>query len=316
MGFSEITNFLEANAIIQIIAGLLSFICFSRIYFLFTRGTGKVIYLLSALFLSGILIILSNWAIFIFTILLGLLIVAELITRKSQISFDKVQATFEGGGIRRGLTPSEVAILFGKPFPQIVAINIIYLLEKNIIRLDSASYQILFVAEQLQTHTRSLSHKDRSEIRRNETQKLGIILHSYEEFFLELIEQGAGKPIKDYDFGILIKPWIESFSNRIGGYDIKQTREYYHQVIQKQKNISWALMRERRQEAIGRFDLYPDWLSGYEGIFWDWFEILEKDLNASIAGQDLTINLNLDPNKLASSLLDDIAEITYSVLRK
>ena len=91
--------------------------------------------------------------------------------------------------------------------------------------------------------------------RRKAAQKLDIVLHPYEELFIELIEQSVGKPISKLDFGILVKPLIEEISYRIGGYNLEQSREYYRQVIEREKGVSWICLREESAEFLREFDV-------------------------------------------------------------
>ena len=124
---------------------------------------------------------------------------------------------------------------------------------------------------------------------------------------------GAGKYISELDFKILKKPFIEEVASRVGGYDLQQTREYYHKVSRKKNNLAWMLLREDISGLQRKINFNPDWLLGYEGNFIEWFAELTVNLETSLSGEDLLFNLYTDQNQIASTFLDDITKTTYSL---
>ncbi|MEK6223016.1 MAG: hypothetical protein N2D54_12295, partial [Chloroflexota bacterium] len=201
-------------------------------------------------------------------------------TKKKPI-YTPARAIFEGGGIKRGLTSPEAAVLLGKPFEKILTLLILNMLEKKFIEFESGHRLKIVVAPEYETRDKSLNSEKRGDLRRFAAQNNGKVLHPYEAIFLELFEQVGEKPLGEINFELTVDPFINHVAGRIGGFDLKETRGYYELIIRRapkearidgvfvddfQKvydhNFLWLLLNENRDALfIGDGINYsPSWL--------------------------------------------------------
>jgi len=125
-----------SNSFLQIISGALIIIAFRYLFF---RVFSRKAYLLFILF--TVLLVIG----FVYFPQIQLLVFLSFVV---YLIFDKMQnkptytppeAVFEGGGIKRGLTAPEAAVLLGKPFDKILALVLLGMSEKGFIQIRRGS---------------------------------------------------------------------------------------------------------------------------------------------------------------------------------
>jgi hypothetical protein len=327
-------SLLDNQIAFQLIVGLILWLLPTYLYIRFTHGVGKSLFIfISIIFwivfmLNPIIpIFISIFAIIAFTITRGFQ------STKKQ-SYQKAIAKFEGGGIRRGLTPPEAVAIMGKPYSRIIVLIIMSLLEKGFVALAENQPLKLHVSKLMRTRALSLNAKKRSELRRKAAQELKQVLYPFEEPFLELIEQESGKGIGEIDFGVTIKPFIHLVSERVGGYDLDQTRAYYQQLVRKvtlggdiessqDKGIifdfEWKFVDENIKDSE-KNKYRPKWFLNFKDLskmkqesmkLYEWVQNLEDAIESGLSQDDFEIKVSGELESISSEIITDIVKATY-----
>ncbi|MEX2143504.1 MAG: hypothetical protein WD740_02830 [Anaerolineales bacterium] len=139
----------------------------------------------------------------------------------------------EGGGIKRGLTPPEGAVLLGRPLNLTLTLVIFEMLRKGFLRQETATPLHVTVAEGFRTQGSGLSAQARGDLRRQAAQTIHAALHLYEEPFLEIIEASPSVPVHKLDLGVAVRPLVRYVAGRVAGYSLEETRAYYHLIIER-----------------------------------------------------------------------------------
>ncbi len=169
-------------------------------------------------------------------------------------------AQMEGGGIKRGLTAAEAAIILELPLNRVLLLVIFGMLKKGILTQTGTEPLQVALAEPYRTDDPT----QRTQHRRRVAANQGVILHDYEQGFLDVIEQehatAPSTPVSKLDFGTAMKQLIEHTVQRISGFDLSDTQDYYRSIIQRalteassigdieqreqftDRNLEWLLM--------------------------------------------------------------------------
>lgn len=255
---------------------------------------------------------------------------------RARAVYAPVQARFEGGGIKRGLTAPEVAVLLGRPMNLILGVALAEMLQKGLLVQEQAAPLLVRPAEELLTRKQSLNIERRAELRRAGAQKVGATLHPFEEPLLELIEQQSDVPIRELDFGLVAGPLVGHVARRVAGYDLAETRTYYELILRRapteartegilqtdrqkvfDRNFGWILLGADFASVFDQADYSyrPKWLYGGglpEGeTFANWFGGVVAELQGGVAADDLRLKLGQAVDAVAASLMADIAQATY-----
>lgn len=167
--------------------------------------------------------------------------------RNAKPAYVPARARIEGGGIKRGLTPPEGAILLGRPLNVALTLVLFELLRKGFVKQITAWPLAVEVAEGFRTHGSGRSAQARGEQRRKAAQTLHKALHPYEEAILELLEEQPGIPVANIDYSIAIQPLVRYVAGRVGGYDLEETRAYYRLIVERAP-------REARSDGVLTFE--------------------------------------------------------------
>jgi hypothetical protein len=240
-----------------------AFLCLA-LAFLFIRFSGGTGWIL-LLFLTGWMV----WVIYhrpdihllLWPIMLALIGLNEWYRTRRKRKYLPAMATVEGGGIKRGLTAPQAAVLLELPLKRVLALIIFGLLKKGVLRQTAADPLTVEVVEEYRVTRKA---------RRKVASGKGIALYSYEHPVVDLLLVGS-KPVKEHDFSSAIGRLIESTAARMKGFDLKATRKYYRSIVAR----AW-----KQAEAIGdveqrteRVDRNFEWLlldDGWDGRFSSW----------------------------------------------
>lgn len=308
---------------------LLLIIIFIISYLKLFGGFGKILlFLMNFIFIALVIIDtnIGNITLIISLISLGLIYSYRFIS--NTLPYDPVVVHMEGGGIKRGLTEAEAAVILGTPIDLIISVVIIKLLDKGFIKFGE-NYAVE-VAGKFRTRKQTMDIKGREKIRRLEAQKIGKVMYPYENLFLELFEQNEGKTIGEIDFEILLLPFINQVAERQGGFDLESTRRYYKEIIERAhiegriegilerriekvfgKNYVWIILNQNYLQLIKDAQFKPSWFP-QEKSFLKWLDILRKEIHngISINGFDIKFD-DLDQNLDAKKLMMDISRATF-----
>ena len=193
-------------------------------------------------------------------------------------------AQVEGGGIKRGLTAPEAAVLLELPIAKVLALVIFGMLKKGILRQTNADPLSVAVndAFQLKTQLDQIppTKEQHTQLYRDAAQKNGIVVHSYEESFLFLLEKNPGKAVKDIDFGVPMRQLIAGAAARMAGFNLRETQDYYRSIIKRaadqaaaigdipqrqdtvDRNFEWILLDDHYPTVFNGWPYQPMWMRG------------------------------------------------------
>lgn len=317
---------------LKLIGGLVFLTLFGWRFFKISKGTGLILYVGISMFIGvGLMVWFPVFSAIATVLVLGL-IGYESIRGKSKQTYVGAQAVFEGGGIKRGLTPPEAALLLGKPVQESVALMLVSLLKKGFAEINVSDSIRISVVETFLTRDITLNPEKRSVIRKQKAQALNQVVYPYEEPLLELLEQETGKSISEIDFSILVKPFVEDLAFRVGGFDFEQTRKYYELIVRRapkearmegklitdykkvyEKNVGWILLADDYGAIFGETNrvYQPPWLPKQVGVISDWYPKLLGELGDSNYIDSIGLKLGKEIDPEVAKLLSSAAQITY-----
>ena len=235
--------------------------CLAFMFYRFSNGTGCVVFL----FLAGMLFLFNSvapWFHFLsWPSLLGLTWLNERNIRSRRDNYLPAMATVEGGGIKRGLTAPQAAVLLELPLGKIVSLVLVGLLKKKIARLVTADPVQVDIAKEYITTRKK---------RRDVAAKRGVVIHDYEQAFIDRL-QTETVPVKKLDLNEALGGLIESVGKRMKGFDLSDTKAYYERIVARafaeakslgdvgertrsvDRNIEWMMMDS------DWIDIFGDW---------------------------------------------------------
>ncbi len=142
-------------------------------------------------------------------VLLILGFVVESARRKRKSKYLPAIAAVEGGGIKRGLTAPEAAVLLELPVNKVVTLILFGMLKKGSI-------------QQASTNPPRITQVNKPPAE--------LILQPYEREALKVLN---GRPMNQIDFAPVIKNLIDSVSVKMKGFDLSDTQDYYKQIISR-----------------------------------------------------------------------------------
>jgi hypothetical protein len=336
---SQGLEWLSMNPLARVILGLIFILVFGGVYFRFTSGSGRIIFLAICAIAISLFIVSPLLNI----IALFLILVGALFTRSiripGEVGYTPAIVRMEGGGIKRGLSPAEGAVLLGIPFHISLTVAILGMLQKGMLKqLDDIPLKVE-LAEELRTRKNAVSIEARRDARRMAAQELKIAIQPYEDLLIEFFEDQSEGSILDFNFGIVLRPFVRSVVTRLGGYSLEETRQYYRLIIQRaplearsdgelthdkervfDRNFGWILLHEDMQQIFDdeHFSYLPGWLreSGDRALaggatFAEWVGRLIQSMKASIPPGSFDFERALETNTVTGKLLDDIVKATY-----
>jgi hypothetical protein len=147
----------------------------------------------------------------IWPVLIVLAVIVETARKKRKSKYLPAIASVEGGGIKRGLTAPEAAVLLELPIHQVITLILFGMMKKGVIQQ--------FSKEPVKFKVVDPPPKD-------------AILQAYENDFLALMKKhGDATSIKEIDFSKPMEALVKTVAARMVGFDLDETREYYKQII-------------------------------------------------------------------------------------
>jgi hypothetical protein len=191
-------------------------------------------------------------------------------------------AEVEGGGIKRGLTAPEAAVILEQPLNKILLLVIFGMLEKGLIRVTEEDPLTVEVVEDFQViHQPHLEgHEDAQRAhRRKAAMEKGTVIHAYEQPFLDAIEADPDEPVKELDVVAPMEALVDTAAAKMQGFDLSDTREYYQRIVDRaaeqaeslgdiekreqylDKYLPWVMMNRDYRPAtrVGGYHYWPVW---------------------------------------------------------
>lgn len=258
--------------LLRILVGAVFLVLFAYGYFRLTRGVGRWVFLGITLALVAIFTLFPAAQLLSFPLVIFFLLFVERRRGEGLVPFQSAVLWVEGGGIKRGLTPPEAAVLLAEPPAVVLATVLVGLLQKGFLTSHPATLRFTVAAA-----FRARDEPDprrRATLRRRAAQKAGAVLHPYEEPFLEAFEARPGRSLADLGFSIPLKVLTKYTEDRARGHDLSQTQDYYRSLVRRawrdcqgapspppvsliDHHLPWLALDAR---APARFrDLWPDY---------------------------------------------------------
>ncbi len=224
-------EWLEDNEDARVFLGVLTILLLAIAYFRFTGGTGLV--LLVLLGLGAVVLLISNpiYQLILLPLSVVSIGVVEWILSRRKPRYFPAVVQVEGGGIKRGLTAPEAAVVLELPLNKILMLIVFGLLEKGIFKQtaeDPLEVEITPEYQNIET-----DREERQAQRLRVAQNMGIVIRMYEHKFIDLMERKAGTPVHEIDFSRPMKALIKHTASTMKGFDRSDTRDYNRTIIKK-----------------------------------------------------------------------------------
>ena len=266
----------------RITCGVIFLVLFAIVFFRFSGGTGfSVFFILSGLACIGFYFS-PGWHLISLPAVVVLIGLNEWLLGKRKMHYMPPIAQVEGGGIKRGLTAPEAAVLLELPVAKVLALVIFGMLKKGVLRQLSADPLAVSVDDEFQLKSDSLlsDEQQRTQFYRDVGQKKGVVVHAYEQPFLFLLQKNPGKAVKDIDFGVPMRQLIAVAAGRMAGFNLRDTQDYYRSIIKRaaeqaaaigdipqrqatvDRNFEWILMDDHYPTVFYGWPYQPMWMRG------------------------------------------------------
>ncbi|MDF1513349.1 MAG: hypothetical protein P1S60_06025 [Anaerolineae bacterium] len=255
-------KWLVDNPNVRVLLGIGLVVLFTFTFFRFTGGTGCTVFGIFTAIIILIFVYSPLSVLLAIPIFIGLAIYNETtLKNKRKKDYLPAVANVEGGGIKRGLTAPEAAVLIEMPLNKVLTLVIFGLLEKQLVKHVKDDPLVVEVAEAFQTWHNPGNRKSiklRRDIRRKQAQSAGTVIHAYEHYFLDELERKAGKAVQTINFSKPMERLITLTSRKMKGFDLSDTQDYYRRIIDKAMEQASSLGEiEQRQQYL---DKYLPWI--------------------------------------------------------
>jgi len=249
-------KWLEDNPEIHLILGTLTVLLLAVAFFRFSGGTGLVIFVMIAGVAIFLLITYPGSLFLALPFSMAMIGVSQWgLSRRKQRYLPAI-AQVEGGGIKRGLTAPEAAIILELPINKVLTLILFGLLEKGIIQLVDDDPLKVRVALEYQ------SDEPKSKARRNQrlevAQRLGSVIRTYEHAFIDLLENKENRPVHKINFSDPMLALIKHTAGRLKGFDLSDTQDYYRRIIARAMEQAKELGEIQMKEQY--IDRHLQWL--------------------------------------------------------
>ena len=251
----------------RIFAAILAFVLAAVAYFRFSGGTGFSLFI-------AILIGCGIWFyhkpaahLLSLPVLATLVGCNEYFLQKRKSKYLPPIAEVEGGGIKRGLTAPEAAVLLELPIQRVLGLVIFGMLKKGILRQVDNDPLIVELHEDFVPGAEDADQKDRAKHYRKAARKLGTVVRSYETGFLFLLEKNADKPVAKVNFTVPIKVLVTNTVAKMKNFDLSDTQDYYRAIVRR------AVNQAKNVGDIKQMDKHFEWImmdDDYTSVFDTW----------------------------------------------
>jgi hypothetical protein len=231
------------------------FILLGIAYFRFTGGTGISVYVVLCA-AAGVLFAVSPvWHLVSMPLVVMLIAINEWCLERRKTRYMPPIAQVEGGGIKRGLTAPEAAVLLELPLAKVLSLVVFGLLKKGVLRQVAADPLHVAVNDTfcIKGDPAMVTEKQREEFYRDAAFAQGTVIHKYEHPFLFLIQTNPAKPLKDINFALPVKQLIVGVAERMKGFDLSDTKDYYRSIVSRAVGQAAAIGEvAQREQTIDR----------------------------------------------------------------
>ncbi len=248
----------ESRPDVRLLAGVLFLAILAWLYFRRSQGSGRFIFLAAALILAAVFALSPLAHLLAFLPLFALMIIEGLGLARRQQTYAPAVAVVESGGVKRGLTAPEAAVLMERPIATVVASVLLSLLHKGVLEVAENEPLILQLAEPFRKDMAALEPSARAAARRRTAQEKNVLLHPYEEPFLAVLESSPGIPIRDLNTAAAVRALLRHTARRVRGHSVHETRSYYNKHLGRARHD--IELAGHAGPAARAYDRNFDWL--------------------------------------------------------
>lgn len=275
-----VVKWLEDNPETHFFLGLAVIAVFGLAFFRFSGGTGLSIFAVAACLLAGFMVIITGSVLAFIPLSLAAVIGVEVSRAGRRKTYLPAIAQVEGGGIKRGLTAPEAALLLELPLSRALGLVIFGLLKKGVLEQVKETPLTVKLAARYQDKGGQLSAEQRVVARQAAAQKAGVVLHGYEHAFLEAIQAKPDQALEAIDFSKPMKALVTGVAERLKGFDLSDTQDYYRRIVNRavteaervgdvaqrqqviDRDLEWIMMgpNQPRVFRTGGWNYQPMWV--------------------------------------------------------
>ncbi|MCI0396389.1 MAG: hypothetical protein L0332_28040 [Chloroflexi bacterium] len=275
-------KWLEDNPGTRFFLGAITVVLLAFAFLRFSGGTGFTLLVIAAFLLVWLLANSVGSVLLALPAMALLAVFNERSLSRRKRRYLPAIAQVEGGGIKRGLTAPEAAALLELPLNKVLTLVIFGLLEKGVVRPVADTPLEVRVNPEFETTGKTKAEERRAH-RRQVAQKLGAVVRDYEHDFLDVLEKSPGRALQEIDFSGPMKELLQQTADRIKGFDLSDTQDYYRKIIKRaleearrigeiperekflDRHMQWLLMNDDYRHVFVAPDYYyrPVWVRPY-----------------------------------------------------
>jgi hypothetical protein len=232
---------------VQFGSGLVLLIAFSVIFFMTTRGTGCALWGMLTLGMIGGMVWSPAFHLWMYPAVGGLSALAIWARRRRRRYYFPAELCIEGGGVKRGLTAVEAAVMLELPFNKILTMIVFALAKKGVLRIAGKQPLSVKVRGHEKTPGVWLLPGDAP-----------VKLWPYEPDFLDAFRSQSLKSVEEMRLKGPFENLIKLVKGSMIGFDLEKTRDYYRYVMRR----AWKQIRAEADYEVrfARVDKNLDWL--------------------------------------------------------
>ena len=211
----------------DLLIAVIAAIGFGWSYYRLFRGTGLIIGVVLEIVI-GIAVLnfpaMGIWVALAFGVSA---FVIEFRHQRQRKAYLNAEMTFEGGGIRRGLTPVQAGVLFERSDNELLQLGLIEALNAGTIVPQEGDEIGFRLAEHLRVGDAVINPAEKREARKQAGREANQVISGTDDILLELVRQNEGKPLSEMDAGIWLERVAEETGFAMTGFDLMQTKSYY-----------------------------------------------------------------------------------------
>ncbi len=243
----------------QLVSGIVLLIAFAIIFFVASRGTGWSVFIVLAILLGVLMYNSPGWHLLLYPIIGGVgFLVAHFRGRRKKHYFPASMCR-EGGGVKRGLTAVEAAVLLEVPLNKILTMIIFGLAKKGVIKIAVRKpLRLESVGEEKSPGVWMLPGD------------APVKLWPYEPDFVAAFKVQGFKTVEEMRLKKPFDNLIQLVAGSLKGFDLVKTRDYYKFIVgrawkQVKAESDYEARFEQTDKKLDWLMLDDDWGSGMRG---------------------------------------------------
>lgn len=255
----------------QVSSGLMVLVLFGVLFFIVTRGTGWSVFLvLMGVLIYGMVVspLFHLWCWPCLVLLWGMWYWAR---RRRRRHYFPAKISREGGGVCRGLTAVEAALLLEVPLHKVLTMIIFGLTRKRVLSIVNN--------DPLRVKVASGKEEGGVWVHDDGTK---VPLRDYEPLFLHVFKGQANiKSVEEMRLSVAFDQMVKNTVKKVTGFDLELTREYYRSIVSRawkqveteggyeakferaDKTLPWLMLDGEWSTRIDRLDpgytYHPHW---------------------------------------------------------